>query len=349
MKRIAFIELDTHAEIAANFFEIMRDSSHFNVDFFFSEKILMTLNIVEKQHVIKSTPENLLTKLARYSYDLVVIGTVHRNFNLYLEIVHRFKTAVICHNLNFCKQSKFQLLSLVFKDDFKYRLKLLFKESLLKSPEVLRKAAALLVLDQSLATEKFQVLPVFYTKFSGRKIEQDFLTVVIPGEVSQKRRNYDEVFETILKLKTPKKIAFIFLGKAQENQLLNLQNLQKEVPENIEIKFFSEKIPQNVFEKIMQTADILWCPVQLETTFFSQREIYGKTKMSGNMGDAIKFGKNAIFPRRFKGEKPFIFYQEDDFEKQIFNLKERSTFNFQSHFNLNEVRKNLENKLQSLL
>jgi hypothetical protein len=45
----------------------------------------------------------------------------------------------------------------------------------------------------------------------------------------------------------------------------------------------------------MQKADVLWCPIQQKTMFFSQEEIYGKTKMTGNLGDAIKFGKQAVF------------------------------------------------------
>ena len=40
MKKIAYIELDTHAEIALNFMELMNDSKVFSVDYYFSEKIL---------------------------------------------------------------------------------------------------------------------------------------------------------------------------------------------------------------------------------------------------------------------------------------------------------------------
>jgi hypothetical protein len=45
----------------------------------------------------------------------------------------------------------------------------------------------------------------------------------------------------------------------------------------------------------MQKADVLWCPIQQETEFFSHKEIYGTTKMTGNLGDAIKFGKWLFF------------------------------------------------------
>ena len=39
MKRIAYIELDTHAELANNFYELTKDSDEISTDFYFSEKI----------------------------------------------------------------------------------------------------------------------------------------------------------------------------------------------------------------------------------------------------------------------------------------------------------------------
>ena len=45
MKKIAYIELDTHAELAANFYESTKDSSQISVDFYFSEKIFKIINI----------------------------------------------------------------------------------------------------------------------------------------------------------------------------------------------------------------------------------------------------------------------------------------------------------------
>ncbi|MEI7489648.1 MAG: hypothetical protein WCJ72_19965, partial [Chryseobacterium sp.] len=40
MKKIAYIEIDTHAEIAQDFIEIMQDSREFKVDYYFSQRII---------------------------------------------------------------------------------------------------------------------------------------------------------------------------------------------------------------------------------------------------------------------------------------------------------------------
>ena len=37
-KQIAYIEIDTHAEIAENFAELTKNSEKFSVDFYFSKK-----------------------------------------------------------------------------------------------------------------------------------------------------------------------------------------------------------------------------------------------------------------------------------------------------------------------
>ena len=346
MKKIAYIELDTHAEIALNFMELMNDSKVFSVDYYFSEKILKTLGLQETENIKKVTPENLIQQLSTDNYQLIIIGTVHRNFNVFEKIAEKFNTSIICHNLNFVKASNFNLLISIFKEDFKYRLKLLLKEGLLRKSYVYKKAKNLLVLDENLAKENYNNLPIFYTKFFDKPDNETF-TIVIPGAVSQKRRNYDKIIKE-LSISTSlnvTKFEIIFLGKAQGKELEMLQNFEQNKPENISIKYFTEKVPQNIFNDYMQKANILWCPIQQETEFFSQKEIYGITKMSGNIGDAIKFGKLAIFPENYPSKYAFIISEKVSLEDALFVKKE---IDF-SDFNKEKVLKQLEKTIFALL
>ena len=181
MKKIAYIELDTHAEIALNFMELMNDSKEFSVDYYFSEKILRffgyTQNDKLPENIKKATPENLIQQLSTTNYQLIIIGTVHRYFNVFEKIAEKFNTSIICHNLNFVKASNFDLLSSIFKEDFQYRLKLLLKEGLLRKSNVYKKAKNLLVLDRGFEnfvrkplvyaqSDKYKFFPILYTKFS---------------------------------------------------------------------------------------------------------------------------------------------------------------------------------------
>ena len=375
MKKIAYIELDTHAEIALNFMELMNDSKVFSVDYYFSEKILRffgyTQNDKLPENIKKATPENLIQQLSTDNYQLIIIGTVHRYFNVFDKIAEKFNASIICHNLNFVKVSNFHLLSSIFKEDIQYRLKLLLKEGLLRKSKVYQKAKNLLVLDENLTKENYTNLPLFYTKFFEKPDNETF-TIVIPGAVSQKRRDYDKVIKELNNLElnfdnyefrrnetfvennlqekgssvgTTQNLEIIFLGKAQGNELEILQNFEQNKPENISIKYFTEKVPQNIFNDYMQKANILWCPIQQETEFFSQKEIYGITKMSGNIGDAIKFGKLAIFPENYPSKYAFIISEKVSLEDALFVKKE---IDF-SDFNKEKVLKQLEKTIFALL
>lgn len=381
MKKIAYIELDTHAEIALNFMELIQDSKAFSVDYYFSEKILRffgyTQNDKLPENIFKAKPENLIQQLSTNNYQLVIIGTVHRYFNVFEKVAEQFNTSIICHNLNFVKVSNFDLLSSIFKEDFQFRLKLLLKEGLLRKSKVYQKAKNLLVLDRgfdSAQPDKYTFLPIFYTKFL-EKPKNETYTIVIPGAVSQKRRDYKKTIKELKKLElnfnegefrracpeisgnetfvenneqrkgssvgTTQKIQVIFLGKAQGKELEILQNFEQNKPENISIKYFTEKVPQDIFDHYMQKADILWCPIQQETEFFSQKEIYGFTKMSGNIGDAIKYGKSAIFPENYPSNYSFIIPEKGSLEDFLFTKKDVDFSEFSKEKVLQELEKTI--------
>ena len=349
MKKIAYIELDTHAEIALNFMELMKDSKAFSVDYYFSEKILKTLGLQETENIKKATPENLIQQLSTDNYQLIIIGTVHRYFNVFEKIAEKFNTSIICHNLNFVKASNFDLLSSIFKEAFQYRLKLLLKEGLLSKSKVYKKAKNLLVLDRGFENfvrkplvyaqpDKYKFLPIFYTKFL-EKPKNETHTIVIPGAVSQKRRDYERVLKSIIKFHFPFEI--IFLGKAQGKELEMLQDFEQSKPENIFIKYFTEKVPQDVFDDYMQKADVLWCPIQQETEFFSQKEIYGFTKMSGNIGDAVKFRKLAVFPENYPSKYSFIIPEKGSLGDFLFTRKDVDFSEFSKEKVLQELEKTI--------
>ena len=374
MKKIAYIELDTHAEIALNFMELMNDSTSFSVDYYFSEKILRFFGFAQNdklpENIKKATPENLIQQLSTDNYQLIIIGTVHRYFNVVEKIEEKFNTSIICHNLNFVKASNFDLLSSIFKEDFQYRLKLLLKEGLLKKSKVYQKSKNLLVLDQgfdSAQPDKYKFLPIFFNKFS-EKPKNETYTIVVPGEVSQKRRDYKSVIKKLKNLElnieeselrrsetfvennlqekgssvgTTQNLEIIFLGKASGKELEMLQDFEQSKPENISIKYFTEKVPQDVFDDYMQKADVLWCPIQQETEFFSQKEIYGFTKMSGNIGDAIKFRKLAVFPENYPSKYSFIVPEKGSLGDFLFTRKDVDFSEFSKEKVLQELEKTI--------
>ncbi|MGV4414249.1 hypothetical protein [Chryseobacterium sp. T1] len=347
MKNIAYIELDTHAEIALNFYKLIKDSLHVTVDFFFSERICKTLDL-QCDNVKISTPELILNQLSVKQYDLVIIGTAHRYFNVFERITEKYSTAIIVHNLNF-SQAKFpQILKNIFNKDWKFRLKLLLKENLYRSHQVYQKANYLFVLDKSLADARFQFLPLLFNEFNSEKSISRDLAIAIPGAVSQHRRDYQSILIQLKNLRHfDHNINVVFLGKAQNTELKWLQESENEMPSFINLVYFKEKVSQAIFDDWMQHADFLWCPIQRQTEFLGIEETYTETKMTGNFGDAIKYGKLAIFPSDYQSDFPFLFPEQKDLLKQFLEIKDL-TFDFTKDFNQEIVSAQLEKILLSL-
>jgi len=354
LKNIAYIEIDTHAEIAADFMDLMSNSHEFSVDYYFSERILKQIKKGEES-VFLSDSFMILDQLENQKYDLIIIGTVHRYFNTFLKITQSFNTSVIVHNINFSTISKLDLFKNIFKADFTFRLKLLLKESLFSASKVYQSAKNLLVLDEEISSEKLKFLPLFYTR-NFEKTVNDVFTIVIPGGVSQKRRDYKKVIREIQNLELniqnegvfkSNLIEFIFLGKAKGEELKQLHNLEKSLKQ-IKIKFYSERVSSEEFDFWMKKADVLWCPIQSEAEFFSQKEIYGKTKMTGNIGDAIKFGKPAVFTQNYTSKLCFIIPEQENISEQFQQLNDFE-FDFQKDFNKDEICKKLEKTLHELI
>lgn len=345
MKKIAYIEIDTHAEIAQSFMDIMQDSQEFSVDFYLSEKIRNQVN--EGENIFLSDSSMILDQLKNKAYDLVIIGTLHRYFNTFQVITQKYNTAVIVHNLNFTHTSGLRLVKNIFKADIIYRLKLWWKEGLFNASKIYQETKNVLVLDEALSSERFKFLPIFYTQNFERSENQNFV-VVIPGGVSQKRRDYNHIFNMIQNLKTDEKYEFIFLGRAKDHELKKLEKLAIQLPSNVDVRYFSERVSQKDFDFWMRKANVLWCPIQPETEFFSQKEIYGNSKMTGNLGDAIKYGKLAVFPENYPCQLDFIIPEQQDILKQFQELK-NTDFDFQLKYSKNTVRENLEKVLNSLI
>lgn len=344
MKKIAYIEIDTHAEIATDFMDLMKDSKEFSVDYYFSERIRNQINTHGLPFFL-SDNSMILDQLKSKKYDLIIIGTVHRYFNTFLNITNKYKTAVIVHNLNFSKTSKLDLIKNVLKEDVVYRLKLWWKEGLFNASKVYRKSKHLLVLDKEFSSQQYQFLPLFYAKEFAQN-ENEKLIVVIPGGVSQKRRNYQHVLEVIQKTKGAENIEFVFLGKAKGDELKELVDLERSL-EHVNIKYFTERVSQEDFEMWMKKADVLWCPIQQQTEFFSLKEVYGKTKMTGNIGDAIKFGKIAVFPVNYASDLDFIVTEKENVIEQFYELQ-NFNYDFQKEYSRQTVLENLENLLHKL-
>lgn len=345
MKNIAYIEIDTHAEIAGNFMQLMQDSAEFEIDYYLSEKVFKQIEKPSINSIITIADE-LLGLLKAKKYDLVIIGTAHRYFNVFKKISQRYNTAIIVHNQNFARLKKLQLFVKIFQEDLAYRLKLLLKEGLLAATHLHHQASHLLLLESSAGKEAFKPLPVLFNEFNNTN-NSETLTIVIPGSVSQQRRDYAGVLQKLRHFRT--EVEVVFLGKAAGPELKRIIEFVEVKPENVKLYYFTEKVEPKAFELWMQKASVLWCPLQPKSTFFSQKETYGYSKMTGNLGDAVRFGKCAVFPKDYPAhDHRFIFTEKENIEEQLI-LASEFRFDFQKEFSKQAVADSLHSALRSLI
>ncbi|MEC5395523.1 hypothetical protein [Bergeyella sp. RCAD1439] len=354
LKHIAYIELDTHAEIASRFMALAEGLDFCRVDYYFSEKIMGRLDAggLSSGQICVAEASALLEAMTGKSYDLVVIGTVHRYFRVFRRVADRYKTAVVVHNVNFSGLSRWQLLRAVMEGDWVYRLKLLFREGLMAAPSVYRLADYRLVLDNGLSGAlatiwdgKSKVLPLFFNAYGEGSREAE-LTVVVPGAVSQKRRDYAHILKTLETFTTP--IRVVFLGKCEGAELERVKAFERTKPLGVSLVYFTEKVPQDRFNEWMKRAHVLWCPLRIETSFFGCREVYGTTKMTGNLGDAIGFAKPVVFPKGYAGLLPFTEEESDRLEAQLRALAHRTEADFETYSKAN-VSRAFERSLNEML
>lgn len=71
--------------------------------------------------------------------------------------------------------------------------------------------------------------------------------------------------------------------------------------------------------------------------------------MSGNIGDAIKHGKLAIFPENYPNSHPFIIPENKNIEEEIYTYHKWMEYDFAEHFAKEKVRQSLEKTLTVLL
>ena len=135
-------------------------------------------------------------------------------------------------------------------------------------------------------------------------LNNDRVRLVVPGTVDNKRRNYDDVFllcELLEEAALP--VDVILLGGYNSNYGKAVIAKAK----HWEAKFISLKsydstlIPQDEYDRVMQDAHFLFCPVQIRTRICGEvDEVYGVSKSSGALSDAIRHAKPLILPDDYK-------------------------------------------------
>ena len=136
-------------------------------------------------------------------------------------------------------------------------------------------------------------------KLKKRKIKKT-LRIVIPGSVSNSRKNYTAIFKALYDLNDShlrQSIKVTFLGLTDEKPAGKMiQKLSDDMKDHIEIEHFTTFVPQRNFNKIMKKSNFLLLPIAEKKESGAVHELYGYSTVSGCIADMVKFGKPALIP-----------------------------------------------------
>ncbi len=333
--------------------------------FFVHQKVNEKLTAIPKTMItLVNNPNDINPYLE--NFDAIIVNTFHRNFEQYQFIFKEKPTLCLIHNLNFSLFFKnVNCMNLILeKERFLYYFKLYFSEKVAKKRKNILKSSHYGVLSESLLQEvvskslsialKTDIISLNYIRQSNFEISNT-INIVMPGNVSNKRKDVDLILEILPKLKPKSKLHFTFLGKPESESILHrIENLKTQCSNKISITYYSKFIPWQEYCQVIAKSHLLLCPIRSKTSFYWVNEMYGKTKVSGSETDCIYNGKIGIFPSTYPKMNWHNLYYKNNVDLQSIlnsltfeNLKlEYLKLNpFLEDYSFEKVKNKLENQL----
>lgn len=126
------------------------------------------------------------------------------------------------------------------------------------------------------------------------------IRLVVPGSVDRERRDYDEVFRLLDQAeKEMLRLDVILLGAPSGEYgeaIISRANRRKSVYTGI-YSYSVGTVPMNEFDRQMRRSHFVFIPAVKESYAYDHtREIYGESKTSGNIFDAVKYARPLIYP-----------------------------------------------------
>lgn len=299
--------METHSALLEQWYLLVVSMQRLNFHFFVSAKVNEKITAIPKEHITVVTS---VAKTDFADFDGIVVNTLHRDFKDYQRLFESKPVLCLVHNLNFSLFFKTISLTNILRERgrFIYFLKLYLKEKIASRRKVILKAKQIGVISGSVLDEirkdgkhtvKSHLIQMNYCRESNFP-KDDTIQIVIPGNVSNKRKDVDLLFKILPELKPDSKLHFTFLGKPENDSVLRqLEQLKVCCHANITIAHFHQFIPWETYSEIISKAHLLLCPIKNKTSFYWVDEIYGSTKVSGSEADCMYNGKIGLFPTSY--------------------------------------------------
>jgi hypothetical protein len=190
------------------------------------------------------------------------------------------------------------------------------------------------ILDNTDYKKKVFTLPfeLFDESIDIKSLRKDNkIKFVVPGQIEEHRREYNDVLDVFEKLFRyyNENIVLYLLGYPVGIYGSKIIKRCKKLEKNgYNIKYFENFVPENDYTGIMKDVDLIISPIRIKSRGAGViTEIYGKTKGTAVVYEAIQYVKPLVLPYEFNNIKELnsstLKYKDnDDLEKTLINLIE---------------------------
>ena len=259
--------------------------------------------------VVKSNAPNavfiyrMYKEIRKRKIQLLFLSTVSDNFIFYAMLIRRFpdmRVILTLHDINTHFQFKpaFSLRRIVRNTGKKQLIRQVTEFNVLALPMVAHLRSKLP------AGKKVHCLPggIFEKSRITKYNPVTELSIVIPGSIDKKRRDYSLAFELLEKAHHKIDISICFLGAPIEeygDEIIRRAVDYKRKRPNL--RFFRKAVDQPTFDRICNEADFIFMPLVMNTIISDGiAETYGLSKSSGNIFDVIRYAKPFIAAETLK-------------------------------------------------
>ena len=176
-----------------------------------------------------------------------------------------------------------------------------------RQKEILAQLTSVLVPDERIADhlrsriilknwKKIKTLPFAFPEFTPKIHLNDPIQITVPGTISNQLRDYEILITCLPKvdqiIKIPVQINL--LGRLKETKIR--RSFKKLTLKNIQIKLSEDYISHELFEEQMRVTDFLLLPIREKMIYKAHYEYRGKSSVSGNINDLVRYALPAILP-----------------------------------------------------
>lgn len=327
-KDVTIIELFNHFEVVERLLSFFEKSA---VNLIISQNIVSEIEVdlpQVNQLFIKPFDINLGKFLSSLSNvinrsDLVIICTIEKYFKHFSSFDWPPNTILLIHNGNFWLNYYSSIHLSEIKDFARLARSILFmhqrhrerilskmkgimflaahdKHSVDRGFKFAEKLLPFTILDMCICAMKCKMI-MNLNENNDQNRDKNF-TVLVPGSINYKTRDYDTLINALFKLKESilKPVTIVFLGKPKTQRDCKIQRIVQDMSSNLfRIITFEKHVSKFEYSSWFSRSDLCVLPMKKKVKYAECTEFYGITKFSGTLIDAYEFGKEVVLPQEY--------------------------------------------------